>query len=83
MAKSQKTKKVKSLTEFEKVSEAKRYLCKKLPLSRMKPVIGITLGSGLGYMVELLKGAKSFSYGDIPHCSKSSAPDHAGRLWFG
>jgi purine-nucleoside phosphorylase len=54
-----------------------------LNIDKYPPVVGITLGSGLGYMTELLKDGAYISYADIPHCPKSSAPDHAGCLWFG
>ena len=81
-------------TEFEKLEEALVRLLVRLGVNSLKndpkrpdikfsPILGITLGSGLGYMTELLEEPLSLSYGDIPHCPVSSAPDHAGRLWFG
>lgn len=47
------------------------------------PLHSITLGSGLGYMVELLEDPHSCSYKDIPNCPIPGANSHAGELWWG
>lgn len=72
-------------TEKEKLEIAIGTLIKnkKVPDNSFLPQIGITLGSGLGYMVRLLKNAVSCPYGDIPFCPVSGATGHAGKLWFG
>lgn len=48
-----------------------------------EPAVGITLGSGLGYMTELLAEPGSCSYGEINFCPTSGAESHAGRFWWG
>ncbi len=45
-----------------------------------KPRVGIILGTGLGGLVEEIKGKTNIPYGEIPHFSVSTAPSHAGRL---
>ncbi|MEK7644316.1 MAG: purine-nucleoside phosphorylase [Patescibacteria group bacterium] len=47
------------------------------------PKVSITLGSGLGYMTELLMDAQCCGYGDIPYCPATTATGHAGELWWG
>ena len=72
-------------TEYAKLCEARLFVecLEGVNIFKSPPVVGITLGTGLGYMAELLKDSASCSYAEIPNCPKSSAPDHAGRLWFG
>lgn len=41
------------------------------------------LGSGLGYLGDLVEDAAAVPYGDIPHFKTSTAPGHKGRLVFG
>lgn len=74
-----------SLTEYEKLDQARSALPEKLGVSlkKLKPMVGITLGTKLGYMTELLKNPLSIPYENIPNCPRSTAPDHAGCLWFG
>lgn len=45
--------------------------------------VGITLGSGLDWMVELLEDPFSVDYLNIPHCPKCGATGHKGKMWFG
>jgi purine-nucleoside phosphorylase len=73
------------MSEFDKLVQARAFLMGLGPLHtrNFPPTVGITLGSGLGYMVDLLENSSSVIYKSIPHCPVSSAPDHAGRLWFG
>jgi purine-nucleoside phosphorylase len=51
--------------------------------TRLKPEIGLVLGSGLGPLGEQLEDQVVIPYGDIPHFVKSTAPDHKGRLIIG
>ena len=52
-------------------------------LQSAKPAIGIVLGSGLGGLVESLKGTKSFDYAEIPGLPLSTVRGHAGKLHLG
>lgn len=52
-------------------------------LQSAKPAIGIVLGSGLGGLVESLKGTKSFDYSEIGGLPLSTVPGHAGKLHLG
>ena len=47
------------------------------------PKILMILGSGLGYLGDLVEDAVAIPYGDIPHFQVSTAPDHKGRLVIG
>ena len=48
-----------------------------------EPEVLMILGSGLGYLGELVKEPVYIPYGDIPHFVVSTAPDHVGCLVFG
>lgn len=48
-----------------------------------QPEILLILGSGLGYLGDLVEDAVAIPYGDIPHFAVSTAPDHAGRFVIG
>lgn len=48
-----------------------------------EPEVLMILGSGLGYLGDLVPDAVYIPYEDIPHFAVSTAPDHAGRLVFG
>jgi len=69
------------LSEKQKLENAARFV--KDVMGGFIPLISITLGSGLGYMVELLENAHSCAYSEIPNCPVPSATGHAGRLWWG
>lgn len=47
------------------------------------PDVAMVLGSGLGYLGDLVEDAIAVSYGEIPYFKVSTAPGHAGRLVFG
>ena len=47
------------------------------------PVVGLTLGSGLGGVVDAIPGAEVFSTRDLPHWPASTVVGHAGRLAIG
>lgn len=48
-----------------------------------KPDVAMVLGSGLGYLGDLVKDAIVVPYGEIPHFKVSTAPGHKGQLVFG
>ena len=47
------------------------------------PEVAMVLGSGLGYMGDVVDNAVAVPYGEIPHFKASTAPGHKGRLVFG
>jgi purine-nucleoside phosphorylase len=47
------------------------------------PRVGITLGSGLGGVVDALDDATVFATADLPHWPRSTVTGHAGRLALG
>ena len=50
---------------------------------KMKPGIGIILGTGLGNLVDKVSIRESLPYEDIPHFPVSTVEGHASRLLFG
>ncbi|OGH74197.1 MAG: hypothetical protein A3G00_02980 [Candidatus Magasanikbacteria bacterium RIFCSPLOWO2_12_FULL_43_12] len=70
------------MTELEKLQAAQRFVKRKIG-KRFVPAIGITLGSGLGDMADLLTSRKSCPYSAIPNSPVCGATGHAGRLWWG
>ena len=47
------------------------------------PKVAMILGSGLGYLGDLVENAVVVPYGEIPNFRVSTAPGHKGRLVFG
>ena len=47
------------------------------------PRVGVTLGSGLGGVVDAIGSAEVFATRDLPHWPASTVPGHAGRLAIG
>jgi len=47
------------------------------------PQVAMVLGSGLGYMGDIVEDPICVSYHDIPHFKVSTAPGHKGQLVFG
>ena len=47
------------------------------------PQVAMILGSGLGYMGDIVENPIAVPYGEIPHFKASTAPGHKGRLVFG
>jgi len=47
------------------------------------PRVGLTLGSGLGGVVDAIPGAEMFATRDLPHWPLSTVAGHAGRLAIG
>ena len=48
-----------------------------------QPEVLMILGSGLGYMGDLVENPIAVPYGEIPHFKVSTAPGHKGQLVFG
>lgn len=51
--------------------------------TKIKPTIGIILGSGLGPFADTLENAVRIPYSEIPHFAKSEAVGHANELVIG
>ncbi len=62
------------------IDEASGFIAKNI---RIKPQIGIILGSGLGELAEQVEDAVVIPYAEIPHWPVSTIPGHAGRLIVG
>ena len=52
-------------------------------IGEFKPAVAMVLGSGLGYMGDVVENAIVVPYGEIPHFKVSTAPGHKGQLVFG
>jgi purine-nucleoside phosphorylase len=63
-----------------KIAEATEFI---LAQSKVKPRIGLILGSGLGALAEEVQNAVSISYEDIPHFPVSTVEGHDGKLIIG
>lgn len=50
---------------------------------KMKPRVGMILGTGLGKLVDKVSVKESLPYNDIPHFPASTVEGHEGRLLFG
>lgn len=66
--------------EFARANAAAKYI---LARTRLRPRIGIVLGSGLGGFADELTGATRIPYGRIPKFPRSTAVGHAGQLVIG
>jgi purine-nucleoside phosphorylase len=51
--------------------------------TKMKPGVGIILGTGLGGLVQEIDKEIEVSYGDLPHFPVSTVESHEGKLIFG
>ena len=49
----------------------------------LAPRVGLTLGSGLGGVVDAIGDATVFATRELPHWPPSTVPGHAGRLALG
>jgi purine-nucleoside phosphorylase len=65
---------------FNNIKEAADYIIEK---SKIKPEIGLILGSGLGAIADQIENAEHYSYSDIPHFPVSTVEGHAGMLVIG
>ena len=70
----------KGWSEFARVQAAAKFLLKK---TKLRPRVGVVLGSGLGEFAEELKGAAKIPYSKIPGFPESTVVGHAGRLVIG
>ncbi len=52
-------------------------------IGEFQPEVLMVLGSGLGYMGDIVENPIIVPYGEIPHFKVSTAPGHKGRLVFG
>ena len=64
----------------KQINEALAYIRK---YTRMRPDIGIILGTGLGGLVKEIKKDVVLEYDEIPHFPISTVESHHGRLIFG
>jgi len=64
----------------DKIVEAKKLIESR---SKVKPKIGIILGTGLGTLVKEMEIKAIVPYSDIPHFAVSTAPGHEGNLILG
>lgn len=64
----------------EKIAETSEFLLSRI---KIKPKVGIILGSGLGALGEDIMKEAVVSYEEIPHFPVSTVEGHAGRLIFG
>lgn len=57
--------------------------CIRSRIGSFTPKVAMVLGSGLGYLGDVVEDAVAIPYADIPHFKVSTAPGHKGRLVFG
>lgn len=67
-------------TEFARADRAAKFILSK---TRLRPRIGLVLGSGLGGFADELAAALWIAYRRIPHFPRSTAVGHAGNLVIG
>ena len=65
---------------FAQASQAAKFILSK---TKLRPKIGLVLGSGLGAFADDLASAAKIDYKRIPHFPRSTAIGHAGRLVIG
>ena len=66
---------------FAQYEESAKYIRSKL--GAFVPDVVMVLGSGLGFMGDVVEDPVAVPYGDIPHFKVSTAPGHKGQLVFG
>ena len=69
-----------SRTEFARAERAARFILSK---TKLRPLVGLVLGSGLGGFADDFQGATRIPYKKIPHFPVSTAIGHAGQLVVG
>jgi purine-nucleoside phosphorylase len=72
--------KTKPSQEYLRASAAAKVLLGK---TKLRPRIGVVLGSGLGAFANEIAGATRIDYKNIPHFPRSTAIGHAGRMVIG
>jgi purine-nucleoside phosphorylase len=65
------------LDQFDKISEAVAVISARW---KLRPKVGIILGSGLGAVAAAVTDAVKIPYESIPPFARSAAPGHAGQL---
>jgi purine-nucleoside phosphorylase len=66
--------------DFLRPGQAAQFI---LDFTKLRPRIGVVLGSGLGVVAKWLPDAVCIPYEEIPHFPKSTAEGHAGVLLIG
>jgi purine-nucleoside phosphorylase len=74
------TTKAKASQEFQRAEAAAKFILTK---TKLRPRIGLVLGSGLGAFANEIAGAARIDYKTIPHFPRSTAIGHAGRMVIG
>ncbi len=67
-------------SEFSQATSAAKFILSK---TKLRPQIGLVLGSGLGAFADEFKKATRILYKNIPHFPQSTAIGHAGQLVIG
>jgi purine-nucleoside phosphorylase len=68
------------VSAFEQAEEAAAFVRAK---TRVRPAVGLVLGSGLGAFADAMTGATRIPYADIPHFPTSTAIGHRGEMVIG
>jgi purine-nucleoside phosphorylase len=66
--------------EYERAERAAKFILSK---TKLRPRVGLVLGSGLGAFADQFAEAARIDYAKIPHFPRSTAVGHAGRLVIG
>jgi purine-nucleoside phosphorylase len=72
--------KAKPSLEFLRAERAAKFILAK---TKLRPLVGLVLGSGLGAFANELTDAERIDYKKIPHFPRSTAIGHAGRMVIG
>ena len=67
-----------TFTQYQESADAIR-----AKIGPFQPAVAMVLGSGLGYLGDVVENAIAVPYGEIPHFKPSTAPGHKGQLVFG
>ena len=67
--------------KFAQYQESADYIKEKI--GDFIPKVAMVLGSGLGFLGDVVETPTAIPYRDIPHFKASTAPGHKGRLVFG
>jgi purine-nucleoside phosphorylase len=68
------------VTLVEELAEAVRFIQSR---SKLRPAVGLVLGSGLGAFARSLERATAIPYSEIPHFAPATAIGHLGELVLG
>ena len=64
-----------AVSAFQEAEEAAAFVRGR---SKLRPVLGLVLGSGLGAFADSLQAATRIPFGEIPHFPTSTAIGHRG-----